>query len=98
MSAQPADSAPSPLDPVRILAALPEADREPFLTGYREALAAAADPEGFSELLRMLRLWWGHSLMAAQPGYQEAQEAVLRPVAGGMLLDDIARIRAARGQ
>ena len=73
MSAMPADPAPSPLDPVRILAALPESDREPFLAAYRQALADAADPEGFGELLRMLRLWWGHSLMAARPGYAEAQ-------------------------
>lgn len=56
MSAMPAGPAPSPLDPVRILAALPEDDREPFLAAYREALTAAADPEGFSDLLRLLRL------------------------------------------
>jgi hypothetical protein len=94
----PAEPAPSPLDPVQILHSLPEHEHGAFLDAYRQAVAAAADPEGFSELLRMLRLWWGHSLMAARPGYQEAQEAVLRPVAGGMLLDDIARIRAARGR
>lgn len=77
VSAMPADTPPSPLDPVRILADLPESDRELFLAAYRQALADAADPEGFSELLRMLRLWWGHSLMAAQPGYAEAREAAL---------------------
>ncbi len=100
VSAMPAGPAPSPLDPVRILAALPEDDREPFLAAYREALTAAADPEGFSDLLRLLRLWWGHSIMAAQPGYQEAREAARQPYAGGgMMLDDLVReIRAARGQ
>jgi hypothetical protein len=100
MSAMPADPAPSPLDPVRILAALPEADREPFLAFYREAVTAAVDPEGFAEVLRLLRHWSWHAVAAAQPGYAEAREAARRPVSGGiMLLDDVVReIRAARGQ
>jgi hypothetical protein len=87
----PAEPAPGPLDPVRILHSLPQSDRDPFLTAYRQALANAADPEGFGELLRLLRLWSGHALMAAQPGYQEAREAARRPVSGGMLLDDVVR-------
>ena len=70
-----------------------------FLDAYREAVAGAADPEGFSALLRLLRLWSGHALLASQPGYAEAREAARRPVPGGMLLDDVVReIRAARGQ
>jgi hypothetical protein len=100
MSAMPADPPPSPLDPVRILADLPESDRDYFLTVYQEVVTAAVDPEGFSALLRVLRLWWGHSIMAARPGYQEAREAARQPYAGGgMMLDDLVReIRAERGQ
>lgn len=93
MSAQPAEPPASPLDPVRILAELPEGDREDFRAAYREAVAAAADPEGFAALWRLLRLWHGHALMAAQPGYAEAVEAVRRPVSGGMLLEDFLRAR-----
>jgi hypothetical protein len=98
----PADPAPSPLDPVRILHSLPEHEHGAFLAAYRQAVTAAAadpDPEGFGELLRVLRLWSGHALLAAQPGYAEAREAARRPASGVLLLDDVVReIRAARGQ
>ena len=93
VSAMPAEPAPSPLDPVQILHSLPEHERGAFVAAYRQALGAAADPEGFGELLRLLRLWSGHALLAAQPGYDEARQAARRPVSGGMLLDDIVRGR-----
>jgi len=93
VSAMPAEPSPSPLDPVRILASLPEDERADFLAAYRQALADAVDPAGFAALMRLLRLWWGHSLMAAQPGYAEALAAARRPVSGGMPLDDYARAR-----
>lgn len=93
MSAMAAEPPSSPLDPVRILSSLPEADREDFLAAYRQALSDAADPEGFSDLLHLLRLWWGHSLMAAEPGYAEAREQANGPLDGGMFLDDLLRSR-----
>jgi Family of unknown function (DUF6247) len=93
----PADPAPSPLDPVRILAALPEADREPFLAFYREAVTAAVDPEGFAEVLRLLRHWSWHAVAAAQPGYAEAREAALTGTGTWIPLEDaVAMIRASR--
>jgi hypothetical protein len=97
VSALPAEPPPSPLDPVRILDSLPESDRDAFLAAYREAHAAAADPEGFSALLRILRLWRGHALMAARPGYREAREAALAGTGRWVPLDEAVRqIRASR--
>jgi hypothetical protein len=93
MSAAPAEPPPSPLDPVQILRALPESDRDDFLAAYREAHARAADPAGFAALLRLLRLWSMHAVAAAQPGYADAREAAMGPVSGGMFLEDLLRQR-----
>jgi hypothetical protein len=83
----PAEPDPGPLDPVRILRSLPQPERSTFLTAYRQAVSAAADPEGFSELLRLLRLWAMRAVAVAAPGYAEARAAARGPVAGGMPLD-----------
>ena len=97
MSAQPADPPLSPLDPVRILADLPPGDREYFLAVYREAVAAAVDPEGFAGVLRLLRHWSWHAVAAAQPGYAEAREAALTGTGTWVPLEDaVAMIRAGR--
>jgi hypothetical protein len=87
MSALPADPPPSPLDPVRILAVLPESERDDFLAAYRQALAAAADPAGFSAPLRLLRLWSMRAVVVNEPWYAKA------PLEGGMFLDDLQRLR-----
>lgn len=93
MSARPADPSPSPLDPVRILAELPEGDREDFRAAYREAVAGAADPEGFAGLMRILRLWSMRAPVMSEPWYAEAREHARGPVDGGMLLDDYLSLR-----
>jgi Family of unknown function (DUF6247) len=95
---EPPSAEPDPLDPDRILRALPVAERETFLTGYRQELEAARDPAGWRELRRFLRLWAFRAIAVAQPGYYEARErARVGDDAGGMLLDDaIAAIRTDR--
>src|SRR5579859_7023414 len=52
MSALPADppQREDPLDPERILRALPERERETFLAEYRRALDDARDPADWPEL------------------------------------------------
>lgn len=101
VSALPVDpppAEPDPLDPERILRALPASEREAFLAGYRRELEAARDPAGWAELRRFLRLWAFRVIAMAQPGYFEARErARAGDDTGGMLLDDaIAAIRAGR--
>jgi uncharacterized protein DUF6247 len=83
----PAEPGRGPLDPVRILQSLPQQERDAFLDAYRQAVAAAEDPEGFSELLRLLRLWAKRAVAVAAPGYAAARAAARAPVAGGMPLD-----------
>ena len=89
MSALPTEPQRGPLDPVRILHALPEQEQDAFLSAYRLAVAAAADPEGFSELLRLLRLWAKRALAVADSGYAEARAAARGPLAGGKSLDSV---------
>jgi hypothetical protein len=85
----------NPLDPVCILRDLPERERENFLGQYRAALDGARDPDGWSQLLRVLRLWRGMAIAAGRPGFYEAQEAALAGVgSGGMLLEDYLRLRS----
>jgi len=83
----------NPLDPARILRDLPEREREHFLGQYREALDGARDPDGWSQLLRVLRRWRGIAIAANRPGFYEAQAAALAgdDVSGGMLLEDYLR-------
>ncbi|HEX2742911.1 MAG TPA: DUF6247 family protein [Streptosporangiaceae bacterium] len=59
MSALPVDppQREDPLDPERILRALPDRERETFLAEYRRAVDGAHDPAGWPELRRFLRLW-----------------------------------------
>jgi DnaJ-domain-containing protein 1 len=83
----PAEPHPGPLDPVRILHSLPQAERDTFLAAYRQAVTEAADPDGFSGLLRLLRLWAMRTVAVASPGYAEARAAARGPVTGGMPLD-----------
>jgi hypothetical protein len=77
------------LDPVRILHSLPGQEQGAFLAAYRQAVAAAADPEGFSELLRLLRLWSKRAVAIAAPDYTEARIAARGPVVGGILLSSL---------
>lgn len=87
----PAEPAPGPLDPVQILHSLPQSEHGAFLAAYRQAVGAAADPEGFSALLRLLRLWAMRAVAVAAPGYDSARAAARGPVAGGMPLDSVTR-------
>ena len=92
MTALPASSQEDPLDPERILAALPERERESFLVVYREAVEGARDPSGWAYLRRVLRLWGMHAEAVKRPGYDEAREAALGGTGGGMLLEDAVRL------
>lgn len=83
----PAEPDRGRLDPVRILHSLPQQERDAFLTAYRQAVTAAEDPEGFSGLLRLLRLWAKRAVAVAAPGYTEARATARGPLAGGMPLD-----------
>jgi hypothetical protein len=83
----PAEPDRGRLDPVRILHSLPQQEQDAFLTAYRRAVTAAEDPEGFSELLRLLRLWAKRAVAIAAPGYTEARAAARGPLNGGILLD-----------
>jgi hypothetical protein len=80
-----------PLGPGRILAALPEWERETFLAEYRHALDEARDPAAWPDLQRFLRLWAMRAIAVAQPGYYEAREAARAGTGGGMLLEDAIR-------
>jgi hypothetical protein len=90
MSAQPAERE-DPLDPQRILDELPEGERGPFLSQYREALETARDPAGWQQLRRVLRLWNYHAEATKDPGYSRALEAARGPISDGMLLEDAIR-------
>ncbi len=92
VSAQPAERE-DPLDPQRILRELPGRERANFLAAYREALDGARDPAGWGNLRRVLRLWSGMVIAANRPGFYEAQEAALSGTGGGMLLEELGRLR-----
>lgn len=92
MSAQPV-STYNPLDPERIVADLPEQDREFFLAEYRKEAAKAVDPVGWKELNRFLRLWRFHVESLADPEYLAARDAALAGASRGMLLADYVRER-----
>jgi Family of unknown function (DUF6247) len=85
----------SPLDPERILAALPARERDGFLRAYREAVDGARDPAGWKHLRRTLRVWSWMVIATNRPGYYEAREQALAGTGDGMLLEDY--IRARRG-
>lgn len=93
VTAMPAEPAPGPLDPVRILRSLPQPEHDTFLAAYQQAVTDAADPAGFSALLRLLRLWALRAVAVAAPGYAEARTAARGPVAGGMPLGSATRGR-----
>lgn len=82
----PADDLP---DPGAILAALPDRERENFLAHYRQALETARDPAQSEQLARVLRRWHGMALIAARPGFYQAQESALAGAAAGCLLAEI---------
>jgi hypothetical protein len=90
MTALPIDPPPreDPLDPERILRALPERERETFLTQYRRAVDGAHDPAGWKHLRRFLRLWAMRAIAVAQPGYYEARDLARAGTGGGMPLED----------
>jgi hypothetical protein len=81
-------------DPAAIRRALPAEERPHFDHFYRLALDEAKESFSLESLTRLLRLWRGHALMAAQPGYAEAREAASGPLDGGMFLDDLIRLRS----
>jgi Family of unknown function (DUF6247) len=81
-----------PLDPERILRALPGRERETFLAEYRRAMAEAQDPAGWPELRRFLRLWAWRAIAVNQPGYYEAWEQANAGTGGGMLLEDAIKL------
>ena len=93
MSALPAEPPPreDPVDPERILADLPDRERETFLAEYRRAVDGAHDPAGWPELRRFLRLWAWRAIAVAKPGYYEARERTRAGTGGGMLLEDALR-------
>jgi hypothetical protein len=96
MAAQPIEH-DDPLDPVRILADLPEREHAGFLAAYREAAdAAARDPEGWAGLERTLRAWRHIATAAALPGFYEAQEAARNGTDPGVPLEE-ALARYGRG-
>ncbi len=89
MTALPADTQhEDPLNPERILRALPERERETFLAEYQRALHEACDPALWPDLRRFLRLWSMRAIAVAQPGYYEARDAARAGTGGGMLLED----------
>jgi hypothetical protein len=81
-----------PYDPAQILRALPESERETFLTGYRRVVDEARDPAAWPELRRFLRLWSFRVIVVNQPGYYEAWEKVNAGVGSGMLLEDAIKL------
>jgi hypothetical protein len=89
VSALPIDPSPhdDPLDPERILHALPEQERETFLVQYQGAVNDARDPAGWKYLRRFLRLWALRAVAVQQPGYYEARDAARHGGGGGMLLE-----------
>jgi hypothetical protein len=96
ITAEPTPEHPNPLDPVRILADLPERERENFLHTYREAMELALnDPAEWAYMLRVLRGWRHMCTAVRRPGFYEAQEAARGPVQGGMLLEDYLASRGA---
>ena len=92
VSAMPADlPQEDPLDPERILHALPERERPTFLAGYGRAVNGARDPSGWKHLRRFLRLWAMRTIAVSTPGYYEARDRARAGDAGGRLLDDAIR-------
>jgi hypothetical protein len=77
-----------PLDPERILRALPHRERETFLAEYRRAVDSAHDPAGWPHLRRFLRLWAMRAIAVAEPGFYEARGRARVGAGGGMPLDD----------
>jgi len=93
VTALPIDPPPGgdPLDPERILQALPEREQETFLAQYQRAVDAAHDPAGWKDLRRFLRLWAMRAIAVAQPGYYEARDLAQGGMGGGMPLEDALR-------
>jgi hypothetical protein len=93
MTAQPIDppQREDPLDPERILRALPERERETFLAQYQRAVDGARDPAGWKHLRRFLRLWAMRAIAVAQPGYDEARDLARDGTGGGMALEHALR-------
>jgi hypothetical protein len=80
-----------PLDPVRILADLPEEERSFFVAQYRELAEAARDPAGWEALHRYLRRMRFHADEASKPGYREVVETAVNGAGGGVPLEEVIR-------
>jgi hypothetical protein len=80
-----------PVDPVRILADLPEEERSFFAAQYRELAEVARDPAGWEALHRYLRRMRFHADEASKPGYREAVEAAVDGTEGGVPLEEVIR-------
>lgn len=91
MSAQPVEHS-DPLDPVRILADLPEEERPFSAAEYRGLAESACDPAGWDALHRYLRRMRFHADAAKEPGYRERVEAAVNGTGGGMSLEDAVRL------
>jgi hypothetical protein len=93
VTALPIDPPPGedPLDPERILQALPEPERETFLVQYQRAVDGAHDPAGWKHLRRFLRLWAMRAIAVAEPGYYEARDLARAGTGRGMPLEDALR-------
>lgn len=76
-----------PLDPERILRALPEQERETFLTQYQRAVDDARNPAGWKYLRRFLRLWAMRAVAVTEAGYYEARDAARAGTGPGMPLE-----------
>lgn len=81
------------LDPERILAELPAAERGTFLAAYQRAVDGAREPAGWKALCRLLRLWSWRAIAISAPGFYEGQAAARDRAGGGMLLSDAIRQR-----
>jgi Family of unknown function (DUF6247) len=73
VTAQPTED---PDDPLVILRALPEREREEFLRQYHRAVDAAHDPAGYHQLRRLLHVWRLATIAASDPGYYDGLAAI----------------------
>jgi hypothetical protein len=89
MSARPVHE-PDPDDPVEILRVLPDRLHEQFLAEYAAAAEAARRPEGYRELVDLLRLWRLTAAAYSEPGFESRLASVRGAVRSGSLEGSVA--------
>jgi Family of unknown function (DUF6247) len=89
MSAQPVQE-PYPDDPVEILRVLPDRFHEQFLAEYVAAAEAARRPEGYRELVDLLRLWRLTAAAYSEPGFDRRLASVREAVQSSSLEGSVA--------